>query len=273
MRVTLQTLFIFTLLILVQSGLRAQTVTSTTTSGTDAESTAIAQEKEKIELEQLQLQDAQLKLKLMQAQAQLTPTSPTPTALPVALTGDKAKQALEDFKLAESKKAEALAKENKDKADVLTLDLVNSEVWYKGVRYGMYEFYNLTEDQGWKITKTVDERDPSGHARNLFAYQNVSLLRYENKDQGIFSMKAPLNTGDLDFLTPEGLSFKSSNGDVRDNTQNVFLKYDSQSEEKNQKILKYLSPENFLGFNVQMEFWFDRHDKMTQIRYGVLGEH
>lgn len=273
MRVTLKTFFISTLLTLLQTGLQAQTVTPTTTTGIDTESAAIAQEKEKIELEQLQLQDAQLKLKLTQAQAQLTPTSPTPTALPVALTGDQAKQALEDFKLAESKKAEALAKANKDKTDVLILNLVNGEVWVKGVRYGMYEFYNLAEDQGWKVTKTVDERDPSGHARNLFTYQNVSLLRYENKDQGIFAMKAPLNTGDMDFLTPEGVSFKSSNGDVRDNSQNAFLKYDSQGEEKKQKVLKYLSPENFLGFNVQMEFWFDRHGQMTRIRYGVLGEH
>jgi hypothetical protein len=273
MRIPLQTLLILILSAFLQTRLQAQTLTPTETAGTDAESAAITQEKEKIELEQLQLQDAELKLKLMQAQAQLTPTSPTPTPQPAAVNGNQVKQALEDFKLAETKKAEALAKDNKDKTDVLILDLVNAEVWYKGVRYGIYEFYNLAADQDWKISKTLDERDPSGHARNLYSYQNVSLLRYENRDRGVFSMKAPLNTGDMDFLTPEGLSFKSASGDVRDNNQNAYFKYDSQGEDKGQRILKYVSPESFLDFNIQAEFWFDRHDKLTRIRFGTLGEH
>jgi hypothetical protein len=249
-------------------GVQAQSETPIAES--DTGNTAIQQEKEKIELEKLQLEEAELKLKLMKAQAQLSPV-PTPTPQPNN-NSEQLKQALDAFKLAESNKAEALAKDNKDKTDLLVLDLVNSEVWYKGIRYGMYEFNNLVIDQGWKLAQKVDERDPQGHARNLFTYQNVSLLKYENRDRGIFFMKAPLNTGDMDFLTPEGVSFASSNGDVRTNSENAYFTYDSQGEEKNQKVLKYRHGGG-LGFNDQVQFWFDRQGKMTQIRYGVLGEH
>jgi hypothetical protein len=270
MRISFITLMILTFFALSQMSLQAQTATPTM--GADAENAAIQQEKEKIELEKLQLEDAQLKLKLIQAQQQLSPM-PTPTPQPVVNNSDQAKKALEDLKIAESKKAEALAKEAKEKTDVFILDLVNNEIWYKGVRYGMFEFQNLAADQNWKVAKTVDERDPSGHARYLYAYQNAALLKYENKDQGIFSMKMAAETGDMDFLTPEGLSFRSSTGDVRDNSPSAYFKYDSQRPEKDQKVLKYVSAENFLGFDVQVEFWFNRHDKMTQIRCGLLGQH
>ena len=258
--------FLFVTLLLAPLMAKAQTPTE----GTNTDSFAIQQEKDKIELEKLQLEDAELKLKLMKAQAELSPV-PTPTAQP-SHNSDQDKQVLEDLKLAESKKAEELAKTNEDKADLFILDLVNSEVWYKGVRYSAYEFNNLAADQGWTVAKKVDVRDPQGHARFLYNYQNISMVKYENRDRGVFFMKAPSKPGDMDFITPEGLSFASSNGDVRTNTENGYFVYDSQDEEKNQKVLKYRQGGSLLNFNEQLEFWFDRQGKMTQVRYGVLSE-
>jgi hypothetical protein len=258
----------FLLLALSQGSLQAQTSTPVTDS-----TTAIQQEKDKIELEKLQLEDAQLKLKLMQAQAQLSPV-PTATAQPVKLTGDQEKLALEELKETESKKAEVLAKEAKEKTDVFILDFINAEIWYKGNRFSIYDFNNMVLDQNWKLTKKLDERDAGGHARNLFTYQNANLLKYEHRDRGIFFMTMAAQSGDFDFLTTDGVSFRSSSSDVRTlvNNSNRYFVYDSQGWDKDQKILKYRHGEG-LGFNDQVEFWFDKHGTMTKVRFGTLGEH
>ncbi len=258
------TLFIF-------SCLQTQAQTPTSTASESVDSSAIQKIKEKIELEKLQLEEAELKVKLLKAQEQLTPQS-TPTAVKISNgNSEDSKWNLEKLKLAESKKAQVLAQTNKDKADLLVLDLVNEEMWYKGIRYSAFELHVLARDQGWKISKKVGGRTPSGDARWFYEYQNISLLKYERNTRGILVIKSSEKPGDFQFLTANSISPLSNSGDVRNATESDYFKYEGLDERENKRILKY-GRDGGIGFNDEIEFMFDREDKLTAIHYGVLGE-
>ncbi len=243
----------------------ASTSVSTTDSGTD--SSKFITEKQKLELEKMKLENEKLQLELNQIKSQaIQAPTPVPTKKEKA---DKAE--IEAFQLDESKKAEALAKDNKDKEDLLILDLVNSEVWFKGTRYSLHEVNNLVTDQGWKMSKKIEAYSSWGRPRRLYVYQNLTLLKYDGNEKGIVTLSQPQKAGDLRFLTTNNISFDSKSSEVRDSFPNLFYKFDGQGEKDKQKVLKY-NHSRGLSFDDRIEVLFDQQDKMTEIRCGVLGE-
>ncbi len=226
-------------------------------------------EEQRLEIEKLKLENEKLQLELEKAQFQATQT-----AVPQGKNQTSQGNTKGDVKVYQSdasQKAEELAKANKDKENLLVLDLVNGEVWNKGVRYNLHELYTLAEDRGWKMGKKLDEMDTSNHERYLYQYRNISLLKYENRDRGIFKMTAPASPDDLDFLTPEGISFASPDGDVRDAFENVYFSYDREGHEGRRMALRY-DHSRGLAFDDKIEVVFDKDGKMAELRYGVLDE-
>jgi hypothetical protein len=226
-------------------------------------------EQEKLDIEKLKLDNERLKLEIEKMKLQGKPVASSPND---AKTKGDSKEALLAYQADFSKKTEDLAKEKKDEENILVLDLVNSEVWNKGVRYSIHDFYNLAEDRGWKMTKKLDERGSSGNGRYLYQNRNVSFLKYENHDRGIIALQAPGSPDGLEFVTPDGISFQSSSGDVRNAYENIFFHYEAQDEVGNFKVLKYKHGRG-LSFDDKLEFYFDREGKLVKLRYGVLDEH
>lgn len=224
-------------------------------------------EEDKLEIEKLKLENEKLqleteKIKLLNAQ------TPVPAK---TLSKEDSKEDLKVYQGEVSKKAGELAKANEDKENTLVLDLVNGEVWNKGVRYNLHELYTLFQDRGWKPTRKMNGRDPSGHPRYLDQYRNISLLRYENRDRGIITVSAPSSPEDFDILTPEGISFASTNGDARNAFQNMYYTYDRQVEEGGLHVLRY-SHSRGLAFDDKLEVFYDKTDKIVKLKYGVLDE-
>lgn len=224
-------------------------------------------EKLRLEKEKLQLEVEKLKL---EATVGVRPAvSETPAT---GTSNKKTKDAdLDAIRSDYSLKAKDIALLHKDEADLLVLDALNAEVWYRGTPYGIYEWDALVEDQGWKPTKSLEGRDPGGRARNKVGYRNVSLLRYEGRKAGILTFDAPKGESDFKLLTPEGWSFQSAQEDVRGAFRNEFMKFDRQKRDKKGLVLRY-NHKNKWGFDEKMEVAFDRDGHMTQLRYGVLDE-
>lgn len=227
---------------------------------------AFEAEKHRLELEHLRLENEKLELEMKQLKSVTVTATPTPKP-----KEDEKKNKEDLFQADYSKKAEETAKQNKDKDNLLTLDLVNAEVWYKDVRYSIHDFYTLAEDRSWKMTRRVEERDPHGYPRWLYRYQNLSFLKYENKDRGILTLDAPKNDGDFQFATPEGIGFDSTGGDARNAFQNLYFTYDGQKDQGALKHLRYKHSRG-LAFDDRLELTVDREGKIVQLRYGVLDE-
>jgi hypothetical protein len=233
--------------------------------------TTVTLSQQEMELEKLRLEKEKLELEVekLKLQATLGPS----TVTKAEKLSDSEKQAnSEKFQTGYSTQAQTLAQQHKDEADLLVADFVNSELWYKGTRYGMNEWESLAGNQGWKVSTSLDSRDPGGHARKLRSYRNVSLLRYESRERGILVFKAPANEGDFRLLTPENLSFASAQEDVRNSFKNEYFKFDKQKRNKNGIVLRYVHNSS-LQFDDKIEISFDKAGKMTGIRYGVLDEH
>jgi hypothetical protein len=234
-------------------------------------SSGLELEKTKLEIEKLQLENEKLKLEMdkMRFQATLTPGSGNSSENHD--NGPKKDEKIAAYLEDETKKAQELAAQNKDKDDLLIVDFVNAEGWYKGVRYGLHDFYTLAADRKWAISKKVDERKSTGVARNLYGIKNFSLLRYEDKDRGIIEMTPPLKEGDLRILTSEGISFDSSADDVRNAFQNIYFKYEGQDSRDGFKVIRYEHGRG-LSFSDKLEVWIDIEGKIKTIRFGVLDE-
>jgi hypothetical protein len=84
-------------------------------------------------------------------------------------------------------------------------------------------------------------------------------------------MTPPKNEGDLRFLAPEGISFDSGQGDVRNAYQSLYFKYDGQSKRDGLTVLRYKHSRG-LAFADKLEFLFDNEGNMVKFRYGVLDE-
>ena len=246
--------------------LRAQTPTDVPTpSGL----VSLQIEEQKLEIEKLKLEKDKLQLEMQKMQLQATQT---------AIPGEKGKDSkglsneeMKAYQAEASNKAEEAAKDNKDKQNLLVLDLVNDEIWNQGVRYSLHELNAWAEDRGWKMTRKTEELDPAGHQRILYQYRNISLFRYENRDRGIFTITAPKNEGDFEFLTIEGISFASSEGDARNAFQSRYFTYDREEHKGALAVLCYNHGRG-LSFSDKLELSFDREGKMTQLKYGVLDE-
>jgi hypothetical protein len=226
------------------------------------------QEKEKLELERIELENEKLKLEMEKMKLEATP-KPVPAG---ENNGEEKAKEINDLQALMTRKAEALAKENKDKPSIIVVDFFNNEIWHKGVRYGLSELYDLAEDNHYKIDKSVEQIDPNGDPRRLYRLGNLSLLRYQSKKRGIVEVKATVKADDFQLLTPEGISLSSGIGDVRNAYQNVYFVYDGESHENHHVILEYIHRLE-LDFSDRLNFEFDKDGKMVEIRFGVLDEH
>jgi regulator of replication initiation timing len=241
-------------------------------------------EQQKLEIEKLKFENEKLKLEMEKVQLQATQTAVsteknktsnpaatttnTPQATPSNKTSD---DVLKVFQTEESNKAEELAKANKDKENLLVLDLVNGEVWNKGVRYNIHELNMLAEDRGWKMSHTLKGRDAAGHGRIFYKFSNISLLKYDGRDRGVFKVTAPAGPEDFEILTPEGISLSSSSGDVRNAFQNMYFTYDREDHQGRLRVLRY-NHSRGLAFSDKLEVAFDQQGQMAELRFGVLDE-
>jgi hypothetical protein len=233
--------------------------------------TAVSASQQEMDIEKLRLENQKLELEVekMKLQATLGPSAYTkPERQP---TTDK-RDNVEKFQAGYSDQAQSLAQQHQSETDLLVTDFVNSELWYQGTRYGIHEWEALAGNQGWKVSTILNGRDPGGHARNLYSYRNVSLLRYEGRKRGVLILKAPIGEGDFRILTPEGLSFASPPEDVRNTLKNEYFDFDAQKRNKKGISLRYIHKMK-RQFADKIEISFDKNSKMTDIRYGVLDEH
>jgi tetratricopeptide (TPR) repeat protein len=175
-------------------------------------------------------------------------------------------------RLQSAQKSGELAQAGQDQENLLILDWTNSEIWNKGDRYKIAQLENLARARGWPIQKALEKRAPDGHARWRCLIRNVSLTRYQNRDRGIFEMKAPSQPDDFKIETVEGLSFHSSAREVQSAFQNGYFTYEGEDSQANQKVLKFKHVRD-LDFDDKFEISFDSSGKMTDVRYGVLDEH
>jgi hypothetical protein len=239
---------------------------------------ALTQEqmKDKIELLKLENENLKLKLQLKNQEAIPVPAS-VPTAVttlqptPTATSTPKPKTEEADQLREESRKVSELAKAHKGDTGLLVIDPMNGEIWYKGARFRSGDFTDLAEQENWKYTSKVVAMNGQSRARHLYQCKNISLLIYDGEEKGVLSIKAPQDPGDLDFLTSEALSFKSASTDVRDADFLDFFHYDGTDKRDGNNVLKY-KHDRFLAFGDEVEFFFTHEDKMTQFRFGPLGE-
>lgn len=231
-------------------------------------------QKQKLELERLQMENEKLRLEMEQLKAQAT-KAPTATSAKESQGPNSGKEITEKdikgFQADESKRAEELSQKSKEKANLIVLDLVNDEVWCKGVRYELDKFKDMAAEQKWPLKKKLDERDNSGYARYLYTSLNATHLKYDNRDKGIFTLMAPKNSEDLDFLTTTGVGSASTMGDVRTAFRNIYFEADGEDVRDGMHVLKFKHG-HFLGFDEQIEVFFDKEGKFFKLRYGVLGE-
>ena len=221
------------------------------------------EQKRKLELERLDLENEKLKLEMERMKMQGQQSNENKDE-------EKAKE-IELFQQKASEKAEALAKKNKKKADLLVFDFVNSEFWYLGVRYNIHDFYSMAEDLKMPIKKYLDKRDFDNDERNKYLIKNISLLRYSRRSRGILTIKAPAEKDDFKIMSVEGVTSDSNIGDVRNAFQSVYYKYDGEGHRDKFKTLKYVHSRG-LDFADKLEFGFDKDGKLAEIRYGVLDE-
>jgi len=239
-------------------------------------------EKKQLEVERLQLENEKLKLEMEKLKLQSTESSGNSGSTSVDNNNSSKSSASDNsgatkeekeayFLKDVSKKTQDLAEKNKDAEDLLVLDLVNAEGWYKGVRYGLHDLFSLAEDQKWPMSKKVDGRKSSGIARNLYSIKNFTLLRYEDRDRGILEFYPPKKEEDLKILTTDGVTFDSSVGDVRNAFQSIYFTYDGQEDRDGDKVLRYVHGRG-LSFSDRMEIIVNKEGKIKVIRYGVLDE-
>ena len=221
------------------------------------------QQKKKLELERLDLENEKLKLEMERVKLQGKSRDETAKV-------DEKKE-LKILTQQATEKAETLAKKNKKKANLLVMDFVNSEFWYKGIRYNVHDIYSMADDLKIPVKKRLDKRDFGGDPRFKYFIQNMSLLRYTQRNRGILTVKAPAGEGEFDFFSIEGVSFKSNIGDVRNAYQNAYYKYNGEGDRDKYKVLKYVHSRD-LDFADKLEFAFDKEGKLMEFRYGVLDE-
>lgn len=233
------------------------------------------QEKQQLEMEKLELENEKLKLELEREKLQMTAT-PAPTTgaqnPSQGKTKNEAEKEANDYQAEMTQKAEAIAKEHKENADIVVVDFANSEIWHKGVRYSLHQLYDMAEDNRYAMDKTLAQMDPAGDSQYRYQFKNLSLLRYETKKRGIVEITAPSKDGDFKMMSPEGFTLDAGISDIRNAYHNVYFIYDGEAHEGRLKILKYIHKVD-LDFSDRLNFEFDKDGKLVRIRYGVLDEH
>ena len=227
-------------------------------------------DQQNLKMERLELENEKLKLRLekleFEASKTLTPavTQATPT--------DNAPRSIESLKSDLSRKAAEMASTYKDKGNLLVVDFVNAEIWTGAVRYGLYQAQSMSGDRQWRLEEGVNKIGPDGDRRILRRLKNLSWLQYEGMSRGIVIFLAPKSVDDFSLMTPDGLSFGSDVGDVRNAYPNPYFALDGERKEGALRILQFVHRVSW-DFSDRLEFGFDKKGKMVKIRYGVLDEH
>lgn len=232
---------------------------------------------EKADLERLRLENENLKLKLQlmelqkQATPQAVPGTPTAVATATATPKPKVKPSEEDILKGEVDKNIPLAAAHKEDAERVIVDFFGNELWYKGIRYSGKYLQDMAKDAGWKWTDKIVAMDGWSRARHLYQFKNISFLIYDGREKGVVQIDAPQNPGDLDFLTSQGLSFASTEMDIRNADFSIFYKYDGMDDGDKGRVLKF-KHDRFLSFGEGIEFYLNRQGRLVKVRFGVLGE-
>jgi hypothetical protein len=228
----------------------------------------LEKERQKLLLERMRLENEKLKFEVEKAKAP-TPSSPVTV---IREGGEEGKEErIKAFQSAISSKAGALAAEAKEQKDMLVFDFVNAEIWHHGVRYQLHALEALARDLERAIKPKLAGRLSDGYPRNLYVMGNVSLLRYQGRDRGIFEWVPPKKADDFKFMTPEGVDGETSSGTIRNVYQSEYFSFEWQRDEGEKTRIRYKHSRG-LNFDDKLEFLTDRGGKILKIRYGVLDE-
>lgn len=222
-------------------------------------------ERMSLENERMKLENERMQLEIEKMRIQNTQEKPESSK-------KDRKENAEDFLKAMAKKSAEMAKEHAEDATRMVLDFNNGEVWYKGIRHSIHDLPELYDHEGWEYKKRVAKRNANGVGRMLYAHRNISLLRYEGRDRGVFVWERPQEGEGLLFITPEGVEPGSAYGNYRNLFENDVYHYDKQKKKKKMRILKFKNPKGFFRFDDKLNFWFDGDDKLARIEWGVLDE-
>jgi len=228
----------------------------------------LEKERQKLLLERMRLENEKLRFEVEKAKGQTV----SPPVTVIQAGGEEGKEErVKAFQVSVSSKAEALAKEGGEEKGRIVLDFVNAEVWHHGVRYQLHALEALGRDLGRPIKPRVAGRLPDGYPRNLYVMGNISLLRYQGKDRGIFEWVPPKKEDDFKFTTPEGVHDEVSSGTIRNVYQSEYFAFEWQREERDKTRIRYKHSRG-LNFDDKLEFLMDRDGKILKVRYGVLDE-
>lgn len=169
-------------------------------------------------------------------------------------------------------KASDLAQAGKDRENLVVLDLANGDIWNRGERFKIARLADLAKARGWPLRTILEKRDPGGHGRWLERVRNVSVLRYKDRDRGILEMTIPAHPDDFELVTVEGISFRSSAGEVQKALGNDYFTFTGSGTRGSLTLLEYQHGRG-LAFDDRLEAALDASGKMVFLRYGVLDEH
>ncbi len=225
-------------------------------------------EKQKLENERVQLEIEKLRME-----------RPVPTLTREERKKEKKEEKKRDGKDANSELLSAEAKRlgalyEGDPA-MLVFDFIRGEFWYKGVRSKMLDFKARSKREQWKYTRTLEHRNSSGKPRYQYQYLNISMSRYEGKSTGTFTWKRPSGSEGFVFTLPGDLTDKTPFGEFRNGFESSYYEFDEELEDgkRNRHGLRFKHKRGSWRFSYDVEFWFDDQDRLTEVNWGMLGEH
>jgi hypothetical protein len=231
-------------------------------------------EKLKLEIERLKLENERLQLQIQTLKINGS-DAPTP-ADKDAGTKEGAKEDKKDGKSSEKtigerqKKSEELAKQFAGNEKMVVLDFTNGEIWYKGIRYSIYQFTHLAADVNWQVKSAFVKYDLNGDSCYRYRHNNLYLDRYQGIPKGVFYYESPAKTADLNFITPEGIDQDSTRGAIRNRFETPYFTFDYERKEKESQVLRYKHGNGFLAFDDVLEFWINKQGKIELIKWGWL---
>ena len=224
-------------------------------------------ERLKLEIEKQKLENEKLQLEVEKMKVQAT-------AVPPAPLGKEEKASRKEMRIAERViQSEELAKRNADDETRMVFDFTNGEVWYKGVRHSMNDMPELMDREKWTEKRTLVRRNGNGVGKYRLAHLNISAIKYEGKERGVFVWEAPGEAGGFQFDAPEGFSSESPYSEIRNKVENEYFTYDKQSKKKKIRILRYKNKKGRMTWDDKLNFWFDADDRLVKVEWGVLDEH
>ena len=182
----------------------------------------------------------------------------------------RAKVDAKELALEVSGQAEELAQKTASEEKTIVLDFTNGEIWYKGVRYPLSFITQLYEDQKWNSAPKFLKYSIGGDSRMRYGHENFYVDRYLDDKIGVFVYQASDKPGSFSFVTPEGVTQDSGSGVIRNRFETAFFTFDNKHMEKDLKVLRFKHVHDMLSFDDVLEFWFDKNDKLVEVKWGLL---